>query len=175
MDENDVLKKIAQLMKVSATTAPKAAGKDSLVSKVVTGSEMRRIAEDMKAIGKERDDPRFIRDGKSLMESDALLLIGTKDHKGLGLDCGACGFERCEEFNGAEKVDFEFRGPNCMLKLLDLGIALGSAAKTAAIHNVDSRIMYRIGVSARRLKFLDATVIIGIPLSAGPKSPYFDR
>ncbi|KXB04396.1 hypothetical protein AKJ48_02730 [candidate division MSBL1 archaeon SCGC-AAA261O19] len=162
-------------MEISAITAPKAAGMDSLVSRVVTDPEMREIAEDMRRIGKERDDLGFVRDGNNLMESDALLLIGTKEHSGLGLDCAACGFESCKEFNEAEEIDFEFGGPNCIFKLLDLGIALGSAAKTAAIHNVDSRIMYRIGVSARRLNFLDATIVIGIPLSAEFKSPYFNR
>lgn len=41
------------------------------------------------------------------------------------------------------------------------GVALGSAAKTASIHNVDIRIMCRIGVAAKNLEILDAMVIIG--------------
>ena len=42
--------------------------------------------------------------------------------------------------------------------------------------NVDNRIMYRIGVAARRLNMLpEARVIMGIPLSAKGKSIYFDR
>ena len=45
-------------------------------------------------------------------------------------------------------AQIDFKGPNCMLRLLDLGIALGSAVKTAQIHNVDNRIMYRAGVAA---------------------------
>ena len=70
----------------------------------------------------------------------------------------------------------DFVGPNCIFKALDLGIALGSAAKTASIHNVDNRIMYRIGVAAKRMKILPETsVIIGIPVSAKGKSIYFDR
>ena len=70
----------------------------------------------------------------------------------------------------------DFNGPNCIFKSLDLGIALGSAAKTASILNVDNRIMYRIGTAARRLKLMtEASVIMGIPISAKGKSIYFDR
>jgi uncharacterized ferredoxin-like protein len=57
----------------------------------------------------------------------------------------------------------------------DLGIALGSAVKTASIHNVDNRIMYRIGVVARKMGLMSSDTIIGVPLSATGKSPFFDR
>ncbi|RLD93065.1 MAG: hypothetical protein DRI93_05775, partial [Aquificota bacterium] len=65
--------------------------------------------------------------------------------------------------------------PVCMIRVLDLGIALGSAVKTASIHNVDNRIMYRVGVLARKLEMIDADIVMGIPLSVSGKSPYFDR
>ncbi|HEM61508.1 MAG TPA: hypothetical protein ENO24_04395, partial [Chloroflexi bacterium] len=58
---------------------------------------------------------------------------------------------------------------------LDLGIAIGSAVKTAALLNVDNRVMYRIGPVAREMGLIDADVVIGIPLSATGKSIYFDR
>ncbi|MCL6650529.1 MAG: ferredoxin domain-containing protein [Chloroflexi bacterium] len=58
---------------------------------------------------------------------------------------------------------------------MDLGIALGSAAKTASIFNADNRIMYRAGVAARRIGMMDADVVVGIPISATGKSIYFDR
>jgi uncharacterized ferredoxin-like protein len=61
------------------------------------------------------------------------------------------------------------------MSLVNLGIAVGSAVKTASIHNVDNRIMYTIGVAAKRLGLLDADVILGIPLSATSKNIYFDR
>jgi uncharacterized ferredoxin-like protein len=59
--------------------------------------------------------------------------------------------------------------------LLDLGIAIGSAVKTASLHNVDNRIMYRIGRIAKELKIMEANVVIGIPLAVTGKSIYFDR
>ncbi len=56
-----------------------------------------------------------------------------------------------------------------------MGIALGSAVKTAGMLNVDNRIMYRAGVVARELGMIDADVVMGIPLAATGKSIYFDR
>ncbi len=88
------------------------------------------------------------------------------------LDCGACGAEVCIDTN---THDGEFRGPSCAIRLLDLGIALGSAVKTAGMLNVDNRIMYRAGVVARQLGLIEADVVMGVPLSASGKSIYFDR
>ena len=57
----------------------------------------------------------------------------------------------------------------------DLGIALGSAAKIASNMNVDNRIMYSIGVAARRLGIGGSNIVHGIPLSASGKNVFFDR
>ena len=40
---------------------------------------------------------------------------------------------------GAAQTELEFAGPQCNLRDIDLGIAVGSAAKTAALHSVDCR------------------------------------
>jgi uncharacterized ferredoxin-like protein len=69
----------------------------------------------------------------------------------------------------------DFTGPVCLFQAVDLGIALGSAAKMAAELNIDNRIMYSVGAAAKKLGLLDSDVIIGIPLAAKGKSPYFDR
>ena len=58
---------------------------------------------------------------------------------------------------------------------MDLGIALGSAVKTASEMNIDNRLMYTLGAAAKELELLDADVIIDIPLSATGKNIYFDR
>jgi uncharacterized ferredoxin-like protein len=48
--------------------------------------------------------------------------------------------------------------------------------KTAGLLNVDSRMMYRVGTASLMLGLLpEATVVIGIPVSAMGKSIYFDR
>ena len=60
-------------------------------------------------------------------------------------------------------------------KLIDLGIALGSAVKVASDLNVDNRIMYSIGLAAKKMNLLEADEIQGIPLSIKGKNIFFDR
>jgi uncharacterized ferredoxin-like protein len=72
-------------------------------------------------------------------------------------------------------TDGEFKGPYCSFRMLDMGIALGSAAKTAMMFNVDNRIMYRVGAVVRDMGLVDWDYIMGIPLSMTGKSIYFDR
>ena len=64
---------------------------------------------------------------------------------------------------------------NFQAKLIDLGIALGSAVKVASELNVDNRIMYSIGRAAKKMKLLKADEIQGIPLSIKGKNIFFDR
>jgi len=59
--------------------------------------------------------------------------------------------------------------------LVDLGIAVGSAVKTASFHNVDNRIMYRAGIAAKSLGMIESNIAYGIPLSATGKNIFFDR
>jgi uncharacterized ferredoxin-like protein len=56
-----------------------------------------------------------------------------------------------------------------------MGIALGSAVKTAQMFNVDNRIMYRIGVAARWAGMVDWDYVMGIPLASTGKNIFFDR
>ena len=91
------------------------------------------------------------------------------------MNCSACGFKNCDEFKKANRIEGDFSGPNCVFKILDLGIALGSAVKLASMINVDNRIIYRIGVVAKMLGLVESDVVIGIPLSCTGKNPFFDR
>ena len=94
------------------------------------------------------------------------------------LDCGACGYSTCAEMLDAQRQSTvtPFMGPNCAVRMTDLGIAVGSAAKTASIHNVDNRVMYSVGVGALALGWLEGCgVAYGIPLRASGKDIFFDR
>jgi len=167
------LRVVADLMLISARTAPKAVGKDYVVTKIIEGEDRLALAEGMVEFGQRTGKRNFDRDAKSVRGSEAVVLIGIKDAKPLeGLDCGACGAEKCIEINTFEG---EFKGPQCAFRLLDMGIAIGSAVKTASLLNVDNRIMYRVGVVAREMGLIDADFVMGIPLSATGKSIYFDR
>lgn len=175
--EREAILEVARLMQVAAKTAPKAMGADDVLTLIIYGEEKNAIAEEMNKIADERKADLFKRDAKSVMDSDAILLIGVRGGKSLGLNCGACGYRNCREFEETQKkYGQDFIGPTCVFKALDLGVALGSAVKIASILNVDNRIMYRIGTAAMRMRLIpEATVIIGIPLSAKSKSIYFDR
>lgn len=168
------LKTISELMAVAARTAPKGAGQDFIKIEIVEGDTLIRIADAMLAYGTKTGKKNFDRDGNNIRKSEALILIGLKDSKTIGLNCGACGYDECSQLPQS-KSGPEFKGPHCAYRLMDLGIALGSAVKTAGMLNADNRIMYRVGVIARQMKLIDADVVIGIPLSATGKNIYFDR
>jgi len=168
----NALRTVAELMAISARTAPKAAGKDFVVTEIIEGDDLQRLAEKMYEFGERTGKKDFDRDGANVLNSDVMLLIGLKNAKAVGLNCGACGFDKCLKPNTHEG---EYKGPQCAYRLLDMGIALGSAVKTASQLNVDNRIMYRAGVVAREMGIIDSDFVMGIPLSATGKSIYFDR
>lgn len=173
-DSMHAIQTIAELMEIAAITAPKAAGANFVVTKILDSGEIERLAAAMDAYGEESGKRNFDRDGQGVRDSDGVILVGLKDAQPIGIDCAACGFPVCLEINTGE-ADGEFLGPQCALRLLDLGIALGSAVKTAQIHNVDNRIMYRIGVVARKIGLIDADLAMGVPLSVTGKNIYYDR
>ena len=166
---------VAQLMAISATTAPKSRGENYVQTLVLKGGILKKLAGKMIEFGVEKNKRDFDRDGKNISISEAVLLIGLKDAKPLGLNCGACGYPDCKTLARQKKKDVEFLGPVCAFRLLDMGIALGSAVKTASMLNVDNRIMYRVGAVVRDMKLVDWDFVMGIPLSVTGKSIYFDR
>ncbi len=169
----DVMKVIAELMAVSARTAPKAAGKDFVEVKVMEKEELEFLANKMVEYGEEKNKNNFDRDGENVRNSAAVLLLSLKEPAVLGLNCGACGHDRCEDLETKEGP--EFAGGLCAWRVLDLGIALGSAVKTASILNADNRIMYRIGAVARKHNLIEGELVVGVPIAATGKSIFFDR
>jgi uncharacterized ferredoxin-like protein len=177
-DDTPAVVTVAGLMALAARTAPKGKGQDALITRVLAGEELAALARGMDALGTDRGIRFFLRDAGNVRASDACLLVGTRREPTAGLDCGACGFPSCAEMLAAEPPERRtfFAGPNCAVRMADLGIALGSAVKTASLHNVDNRVMYSAGVTALALGLLgDCTVAYGIPLSASGKSIFFDR
>ena len=179
--EKDAVEIGASMMALSARTAPKTRGEDSIKTAVLTGGDLEKLAETMekKVAEKSTELPFFKRDADNVRSSAGVLLIGvSRDPKKLELplNCGACGYKTCKDLVAVkERKGEDFVGPICVFQSLDLGIALGSAVKLAAELNIDNRIMYSVGAAAKKLKLLGCDVIIGIPLSARGKNPYFDR
>jgi uncharacterized ferredoxin-like protein len=175
--EREAVLEVARLMLTAARTAPKSGGVDNIVACIVYDEDKDLIAKEMERIAEERKNEGFRRDARNVGDSEAVVLIGVRGTKNVGMDCGACGCQNCEEFSKTDKrMGKDFVGPNCIFKALDLGIALGSAVKTASLMNVDNRIMYRAGAAAMKLNLLpEAAVVMGVPVSAKGKSIYFDR
>ena len=173
MSVEEAIDMSAHLMSLAARTAPKSAGEDYVVLKIITGGDIARLAEEMKAYGEISGKRNFDRDARGVEESGAVLLIGIDEASPVGLNCGACGLETCGELKTVEGP--EFAGNQCAFRFLDMGIAIGSAVKTASLLNVDNRIMYRIGVAVRRMGLMKSDFIMGIPLAATGKNIFFDR
>ncbi len=176
--ETEAVKTVAGLMALAARTAPKAVGLDSLEIVVVTGKDLEKVGAKMVAIAKENGMDFFRINGEQVKASDALVLIGVAGTKPLGLNCGGCGYATCNEMAQAIKAAkghaTDYAGPNCVFKVSDLGIAVGSAAKTASIHNADNRIMYSAGVAAMKLGMLKGcSMAYGIPLKSSGQNIYF--
>lgn len=167
--------RVAAMMEIAARTAPKSRGEDFIEVLTITDQQLRELADAMLKFGREKNKQNFDRDAANVAASRAVVIIGLKNSSSLGLNCGACGFPDCDTFNRAGRVDGEFLGPICSYRLIDLGIAVGSAVKTAQIFNVDNRIMYRVGVTARWMGMVNWDYLLGIPLSATGKNIYFDR
>lgn len=91
------------------------------------------------------------RDAKNVLDADAVVLIGVK-------------------LEGNPDEWWPFRA-----KLIDLGIALGSAVKIASDLNVDNRVMRSVGAAAMKMGILDADEVQGIPISVKGKNIFFDR
>jgi uncharacterized ferredoxin-like protein len=178
--ESAAVEMVARLMALSARTAPKARGIDVIKTMIVTGEEKTALAEAMREYGEKHNVGFFIRDAGNVAASDACLLIGSLLADAVNLDCGGCGYSTCAEMLDAQREinppATPYRGPNCVVRMADLGIAVGSAAKTASIHNVDNRVMYTAGVGALSLGWLEGCgVAYGIPLRASGKDIFFDR
>ncbi|MCX6690186.1 MAG: DUF2148 domain-containing protein [Methanoregula sp.] len=179
--ERTAVTTVACLMALAARTAPKAKGVDTILVHVSEGKELARLAKVMTAFGASHKLAFFLRDAKNITASDACVFVGVKGCVAAGVNCGACGFLTCAGLEKATKKQKRrttpFAGPNCAIRMTDLGIAIGSAVKTAQIHNVDNRVMYTAGTAAIELGLLgdECTVAYGIPLSVTGKSIYFDR
>ena len=181
MNESDEAVRLAvSLMAVSARTAPKGKGKDSLVTRTVHKPDLPLLAREMTRFGEAHTQSFFIRDGKNIAASEACLLIGIRGQEALGLNCMGCGYQSCADMEAAcRNTGVEgspFLGPNCVIKMADLGIAVGSAVKTASLLNLDNRVMYTAGVAGRSLGWMEGcSVAYGIPVSVSGKNMFFDR
>lgn len=149
---------VAKLMAIAAKTAPKARGIDNIAVKVLHSSdELEVLARKMEELAQEFGE-FFLRDAQNVRKSSAVVLIGCKVVQ-----------------IGLKKPKNWLLDADTVCSLVNLGIALGSSVKIASTLNVDSRIMFTVGVAAQELGLIDGDYVFGIPLSATAKNIYFDR
>lgn len=154
--ENDALICVAKMMAAAARTAPKAGGRDNIKTLILTGEDKDRLADEMKTMGRMGES-----NSKNVRDAGVVVLIG--------VDFGDPGREsRIAD----PKVDEWF---SIKAKLIDLGIALGSAVKIAGDLNIDNRIFYSAGRAAIHAGIMKADEVQGIPLSIKGKNIFFDR
>jgi len=184
------VRQVVQLMAAAAITAPKSggqlflAGKANFMETVITDDPdtRRQLAAWMRARGKERRERIWFRDAEAAEAVDAILFVGLlPGWYPPNYDCGACEYATCAEFLHhtkplrSQSADLEFTGPVCNLRDIDLGTAVGSAAKTAAIHSIDCRCQTRVAVAARKLGLIQADHAVALSLSMTHKAVGFDR
>ena len=154
----------------AARTAPKACGIDRVVTLTLTDADKDALADVMERLGNENGAGFFIRDAGNVRTALAIVLIGIEEgQRGLGEICGYCHEKDCAACRA--------NGGVCAYDPVDVGIALGSAAATAADLRVDSRILFSAGRAAKEMGLLGENVgmIFGLPIAITGKSPFFDR
>jgi len=176
---NNGVMMVAQLMALSARTAPKGKGRDSLECSIAGPEDLAILSNEMKRLSRTLGLSIFSRDAENISASDACLILGVRGREPVGINCQGCGYEGCDTMvaaTGPVTSIGPFKGPNCVIKISDLGIAVGSAVKTASLHNVDNRVMYTAGAAALSLGWLPGcTVAYGVPLKVSGKNIFFDR
>ncbi|MBA3051565.1 MAG: ferredoxin, partial [Candidatus Omnitrophica bacterium] len=65
----DGIKAAVSLITIAGRTAPKAKGMDTIIIKILTSAELKKLIKKMKEIGKTRD-------AKGISMSDAVILVG---------------------------------------------------------------------------------------------------
>jgi uncharacterized ferredoxin-like protein len=194
MDQHELfleaLRHVAQLCAVAAMTAPKSGGqlflkgsKPFIETVIVEERDiLGRLADWLRARGTKSKDPIWFRDADTAEKLDLVLFIGLAKWYPPLYDCGACGYATCAEFLRAAPAyhaegsdDWEFPGPICQLRCIDLGIAVGSAAKTASLNNVDARCQTRIAAAARQLGIIQADLAVALSMSVSHKNIFFDK
>lgn len=180
---------VLELMALSAKTAPKSFGMDCLETLILTADEQNNIADEMNKLAEEKSssctnankargvEMDWRSDAEAIRKADGVLLLGVKGRMVPGANCGGCGYSKCSEMLKAyQSKGTDFEGPFCMYRIIDLGIAISSAAGVASLHHLDNRIFQKVGIAARRLSKMEGYApLLGIAVSVSSKNIFFDR
>jgi uncharacterized ferredoxin-like protein len=133
---------------------------------VVSGRQKEELAKYMYQLAEELRDPSCKADAQEVRRAEAVLLLGLRDGGDVvGMNCGACGFRSCEDMLQGRVAGLLFPGPTCVLRALDLGVAVGLLAESERVLARDKKAMVRVGVAAKRMGLVKSDVVLGIPLA----------
>ncbi len=188
---------VARLAANAALTAPKSGGVDDIECEIITEDDLLSLADIMEQEGQTFPEPtkrRFLYEAVMVRESDACLVIGNYRAAGTPLDAG-CGFcagrMDCSYVYNARKTEHgqidltavtaeeraqvPFNGPMCVVRNLDLGIAVGSAMVITQRLLVDAMPLFTVSVAAHRKGILPRSWMkVAILMAARQKNPYVD-
>jgi len=190
--EKDGVNIVAKLAAVASRTAPKGQGQDRLDIGLATKEEIKMIADQMRKIGDKKFEKvesknarraegirkDWYSDAQAIENSDELLLIAVDARRPSNKNCGMCGYDLCADFlkNTEFKHGAGWPGPLCPQVLVDVGIAVSSAASVIGRHHVDNRMFFKVGLACMDIQLLpESNCIIGLAMSATGKNIYFDR
>jgi uncharacterized ferredoxin-like protein len=186
----DSVRHVAKLCAVAAMTASKSGGQLFLkggtpfIETIIVEDKdtLKRLAAWLRSQGDKYKEAIWYRDADIGEKLDLVLFIGLLRWYPPQYDCGACGYATCAEFlqakpdySSATSNEWQFNGPVCQLRALDLGIAVGSAAKTASLNNIDTRCQTRIAAAARHLNVIQADLAVALSMSVSHKNIFFDK
>lgn len=153
-------------MMTAARTAPKGKGVDIIEIALVEGNDLKVLSDKMIAMVEEHGMKFFLRDAENILQAECVIIIGTH-YLSQGLNCGHCGYSRCELKPSAVP---------CAINSTDVGIAIGSACSMATDLRLDTRVMFSAGLAAQQLDILPGCKqVYAIAISASSKNPFFDR
>ena len=165
---HDYIVDAARQIMTAGRTAPKGKGIDNIEIVALTQNSILEVAGALRVSAEETGLKFFLRDADNIELAEAIILVGSRTSP-MGLNCGYCGYATCIAKGGNADAP-------CALNSVDLGIALGSMAATAAELHIDNRIMFSAGYAARKLGLLPGCrSVFALPLSISSKNPFFDR
>ena len=158
MEQHAVLDTAARMC-AAARTAPKTRGMDGLVSCVLTGEDKDQLAAQMRRLAGELDYAFFARDADNVDTADAVVLLGMQEvRRGLDKGCQYCHFADCGDCAKNDGL--------CAWDAVDIGIAVGSAAASAAdFSGVRFAKSTSLGSAPRQTAFATAPPILPQPIN----------
>lgn len=173
------LDRAVELMATAAHNSFRFKNRNSTKIIAIGNEELKDIAEYCFSLGDM--SPLAARDGRNVVqfikEPCRLLIIGEKRKSDFNYNCGACGYRTCAEMNKQEEVEsLTARGPSCMFKSLNLGIAANTAASLAHRLGLHCRVFSTLAFASLALEIIeDVDICVSVAVSAAKKNPFFDR